>query len=347
MERKKHMNVKNCARHESHRLCHRQGCRQGRWLNFWGRYLSGFVLTGALFFACDTGTGPNTVDPDRKDWLDLAYGSHAAQKLDLFFPDAPSKIAGPVAAALYIHGGAWITGDKTDYPAELIKSMAADAGIAAAAMNYRLLFAGASCDDMIRDVSSAVALIKQQAAQLGVTIDRLSIIGVSAGAHLALLYSYTRAGSGTDSPIPVTLCVSLSGPTDFTDPAWFNTSASPEDKILLISALTGQPFTESDLTAMQNGGDLSPDKRQALERISPVYQIHSNIPPTLFAHGTRDPIVPISNAYRLDAALYHIAPDKNVGLTVFPHSGHGLDAPADALISATFLAKIKEELEQR
>ncbi|MDR2483206.1 MAG: alpha/beta hydrolase, partial [Treponema sp.] len=250
-------------------------------------------------------------------------------------------------AALYIHGGAWIAGDKTDYPAELIKSMAADAGIAAASMNYRLLFDGASCDHMIGDVYNAVALIKRQAAALGVTIDRLSITGVSAGAHLALLYSYTSSGSGDDSPIPVTLCVSLSGPADFTDPAWFGTSASLAEKRLLISTLTGQPFTESDLTAIQNSGVMSPDKREALERISPVYQIHSDIPPTLFAHGTQDAIVPFSNAERLDATLSRTAPDKNLGLTVFPHSGHGLDTPEDAQILAAFLATIKEELENR
>lgn len=296
------------------------------------------------FARCDH-TGESLSKLNQKEYEDLSYGDQENQKLDLLFPDYPARISAPIPVVLYIHGGAWVEGDKQEGKFTAIKNLALEAGIAAASMNYRLLLDGADCGGMLDDVDRAIAFIKRKSSSLGVTLDKLSIAGVSAGAHLALLYSYTHSANANNSPIPIDLCVSFSGPTDFTDPAWFTASStSLEEKCALISALTRHAFTPADLTALQNGGALalSPAKQNALKSISPVFQIHPAIPPTLFAHGRADDVVPFSNAEKLAQAIDASAPGKNLGFADFPHSGHELDDERDKPILNDFLRQVAD-----
>ncbi|MDR1586909.1 MAG: alpha/beta hydrolase [Treponema sp.] len=301
------------------------------------------LVLGALFFlgACNTGLDPDT-GTDEKIFNDLPYGSHEKQKLDLIFPDVPANINKAIPAVLYIHGGAWISGNKDEETFNSLKTSAAAAGLAAASMNYRLLGAAGSsdtdCNDMLDDVHAAVNLVKKKSLELGVEINKLCVIGVSAGAHLALLYSYTRAGQ---SPLPIELCVSASGPTDFNDPSWYDDAAgelSGDLKLRLVSALTGKTFTTADYEALKSGGAADPDKVQALEEISPITYAAGAVP-TLLAHGKKDSVVPFSNAERLKNAL---PSDKNLGFFEFINSGHGLDAPEDESIRVAFFRKLEE-----
>jgi acetyl esterase/lipase len=298
------------------------------------------LLAAALFLgACSPGTEPTNTDPN----LDLVYGtSSPAQVLDLFLPEAVPGETGPSVLVLYVHGGAWIGGDKRDPPIAELRQIAADKGFAMASMNYRLIQPGsaapASCEDMLEDIDLAVAFLAGKTAGLG--INRLVLIGASAGAHLSLLYSYQHhAESASPAPIPIALCVSLSGPTDFSDPAWYDDPPAdtpdnvqfltPELKFGIVSALTGESFTPEDYTAVQNG-TLDAVKADALRRISPVNFVNEKVPPTLLAHGVKDGIVPFSNAERLkaklDTAAVEPAQDR---LTVFPTSGHMLDRDPD------------------
>ncbi|MDR2133907.1 MAG: alpha/beta hydrolase [Treponema sp.] len=304
--------------------------------------LGAMLAAAALFFlgSCNMPTGQDT-ETNRNVFNDLPYGSHEKQKLDLVFPDIPENISAPIPAVLYIHGGSWIDGDKDDDTFDTLKTSAAGTGLATASMNYRLLNfekpSETGCEDMLDDVHDAIDLVKKKSSELGVEINRLCIIGVSAGAHLALLYSYTRAGQ---SSLPVEFCVSASGPTDFTDPAWYSGDAADGSpiplplKLLLVSALAGESFTQDDL----QGGQINPAKEQVLKKISPVEYAGGAVP-TFFAHGRKDTVVPFSNAERLEKAL---PAEKKLGFLEFPNSGHGLNAPEDSSILDDFYAKIKD-----
>ncbi|MDR3145772.1 MAG: alpha/beta hydrolase, partial [Treponema sp.] len=257
-------------------------------------------------------------------------------------PEDPE--AKPDTVILYIHGGAWITGDKTDSPVEEIRRIAADKGCVAASMNYRLLYT-ADCDDMLDDVDRAISRIKERTNSLGFKINKLVLVGVSAGAHLSLLYSYQHnAGGASPAPIPIVLCISLCGPADFTDSAWYDGSmpadpvlgnmlSEPSLKVSIISGLTGEAFTEDDYAALQSGSSLDAAKREALERISPIRYVGGDSPATILAHGEKDGIVPFSNAERLKAKLDEagVAPVSPDRFTVFPNSGHTLQGDPDKL----------------
>ena len=124
---------------------------------------------------------------------DVEYGQASGQslKMDASIPDGP----GPYPAAIIVHGGAWVTGDKQRSVRPLFKPLA-DGGIAWFSINYRLargsdpaslislqgLAALTSASD---DVRHAVEYIREHAAEWNVDPERIVLIGESAGAHLA------------------------------------------------------------------------------------------------------------------------------------------------------------------
>ena len=48
-------------------------------------------------------------------YRNVAYGTAARQVMDVYYPDKPENIEGSVDAMLFIHGGAWSSGDKSVY----------------------------------------------------------------------------------------------------------------------------------------------------------------------------------------------------------------------------------------
>lgn len=126
---------------------------------------------------------------------DLSYVGHGAadpqRSLDLYLP-AASKPAPPLF--VYIHGGAWISGDKRQY-GTLGLSLASQ-GVAVAILNYRLSGDG---PDAVRhpvhaqDAAAAVAWLRKHAAEHGYDPARIFVGGHSAGAHMSAMLALDPA----------------------------------------------------------------------------------------------------------------------------------------------------------
>ena len=144
---------------------------------------------------------------------DISYGKHERHTIDLCIP----KNTRETGLVLYIHGGAWIMGDKDVYR-DTIKEISEKFGVACAAMNYRYIGDTVDINDIMDDVDAAVSCIKEQGEKLGVDISRSILTGGSAGANIALLYSYSRV---ENSEIPPVAVMSDCGPTDLTDDYYF------------------------------------------------------------------------------------------------------------------------------
>lgn len=125
--------------------------------------------------------------------------SIAPTRADLVYRDAPAGApdsavsldfyaaegSGPAPLVVFVHGGAWQTGDKRGgergHP-----GIFTQAGYAYASVNYRMLEYGRP-EIAADDIAAAIAYLRTHADSLNVDPDKIILMGHSAGAHLAAL----------------------------------------------------------------------------------------------------------------------------------------------------------------
>lgn len=225
---------------------------------------------------------------DCQTYFDMAYGTHERQVVDLCIPEDAS---GDLGLVLFIHGGAWISGDKSGYEGGMNYG-ASSLGIATASVNYRYLSEDVDLLDIVDDIDAALALIKKKGAEVGVNINKVLLTGDSAGGHLSLLYAYARKKTAPITPVAV---ISNSGPTDLYDDNFYFNNAIGDTATMcdLMSKACGQRFTY----------ETKDSAKDALYSVSPISYVSADCVPTVINHGDSDTIVPFSNAVTLDALL--------------------------------------------
>ena len=221
-------------------------------------------------------------------FFDLQYGTHERQVVDLCIPEEAS---GDLGLVLFIHGGAWIGGDKEVYKGGMNYG-ASELGIATASLNYRFISDEIDLLDILDDIDAALAVIKEKGTAVGVNIDRVLLTGDSAGGHLSLLYAYARKSTAPIAPVAV---ISNSGLTDLYDDNFYRNNALGDEAAIcdLMSKACGQRFTY----------DRKSEAEAALYSVSPIAYVSAESVPTVINHGNADSIVPFSNAQTLDALL--------------------------------------------
>lgn len=121
---------------------------------------------------------------ERRDVPYAASGSrraphHASSRFDLI---APAAAAGPVPVVVWIHGGAWISGDKA-HVVPYLRHLAS-AGFAGVALDYTIA-PEAAYPTALHQLNDALAHLVTQADELGIDPGRIVLAGDSAGAQLA------------------------------------------------------------------------------------------------------------------------------------------------------------------
>ena len=116
-----------------------------------------------------------------KSTITLSYGTHSAQALDLYLPDAAHF---PVF--VYFHGGGLEAGDKRGF-AHFVPYLL-KRGIAVASANYRM-YPEAKYPDFIRDAASAVAFTCTHIKEYG-ACDGIFVGGSSAGGYLSMMLCF-------------------------------------------------------------------------------------------------------------------------------------------------------------
>jgi acetyl esterase/lipase len=235
------------------------------------------------------------------------YGNETPQTMNIALPREQKA----VHAIVYIHGGFYFSGSKWWYPVFLADF--AENNIVAS-IDYRLLSGKENTitiNEMLSDVHNALGRIQSIAEENGIVIKDFILAGHSSGAHLALLYAYKYLQENPSGGVKIAACVSLSGPTDYTDD--FGWSSMPvygptlEQRLQTMSwigtGLTGRAMelTRYDWTGQKNYAEYEPHIRS----ISPVTYVNGGgaIPPTLLVHGIDDRCVPYGNSIKLKAAL--------------------------------------------
>ncbi|MBP5575124.1 MAG: hypothetical protein J6X50_05305 [Bacilli bacterium] len=148
-------------------------------------------------------------------------GSKFDNNFDLYVPKDLAKNQ-KHAVILFIHGGAWISGFKTDVNSYV--HAFANKGYITATIKYSLL--KKSMDDRslsifrnLDEIDACIDSIKSALEDLefDTTKTELVIGGASSGAHLAMLYSYSR---GQRSPLPINFVVDAVGPVNIKPEEW-------------------------------------------------------------------------------------------------------------------------------
>lgn len=247
----------------------------------------------------------------------VAYGLDPRQTLEIEY--RPND-ANPTPMVLFIHGGSWISGDKSMM--RRYQQQVVDAGYGYVSMNYRFIMTGATYLDMLDDIQLVIQFLKDFASDLNVDTTRMAMVGESAGAHLAMLYAYRNV-----SPIPIEFAMALVPPVDFTDPGYLS-FGDPTVQLFLANGLMATSLIgPEDLVA--NG---YPD---AWMDASPIHHLSTAIP-TLIGYAGLDELIPLSNMEGfLMAATAINAPIEAI---FFPNSGHSLSNDPDKLseLLATF-----------
>ena len=113
-------------------------------------------------------------------YLDLAFGDHPKQRLDLYLPKTND---GNLAVFVFLHGGGFREGDRAHYGSVSIPF--ARHGVITAVASYRLTSQGYHFPDQAEDLHRALAWLYRNIANYGGSRDRLYVGGHSAGALLS------------------------------------------------------------------------------------------------------------------------------------------------------------------
>jgi acetyl esterase/lipase len=202
----------------------------------------------------------------------LRYGENRRNIYDLVLPKDRSTANTHVI--IFIHGGAWVLGNKGQFLSEIMKY--ADDGFACASLNYRFASRHRKIEytEILNDVRHLIDTISAQSEKFKIDSSSFGLIGHSAGGHISLMYAYTM-----NADKKVKACVSWSGPINFIDSTQLSIKAAHE----VFEICTGSPLKTSADTLVY-------------KKASPFWIADSADIPTLLVHGTKDIGVPYCNA---------------------------------------------------
>ncbi|KXZ54252.1 hypothetical protein GPECTOR_5g342 [Gonium pectorale] len=113
----------------------------------------------------------------------VVYGPKPRQRLDLYFPpDPPQPPATAHPVVIYVTGGAWTIGYKA-WGALLARRLS-EQGVLVACLDYRNFPQGDALD-MLEDVNTGIAWVLDNIARYGGDPRGVTLVGQSAGGHLA------------------------------------------------------------------------------------------------------------------------------------------------------------------
>ncbi|MDR3403165.1 MAG: alpha/beta hydrolase [Chthoniobacter sp.] len=236
--------------------------------------------------------------------IEYARVGDLSLQLDLYIPPAQH---GPLI--VYVHGGAWRGGSKTEMPLGLL----IQEGFAVASVDYRLS-PQAQFPAQVHDIKAAIRFLRAQQSGLGIDARRIVIAGASAGGHLAALVGVTNGnkelegnvGTNPGQSSDVQGIISLFGASNLMTILDQSTEHGRSVRVPALQLLLGGQPTE---------------KPELAKLASPVEHIDAHDPPLLLLHGDADPQMPPEQSKEL-AAAYEKA-GLPVKLVIIPSAVHG------------------------
>jgi acetyl esterase/lipase len=240
---------------------------------------------------------------------DIACGTGGDVKLALDLA-RPEKLDKPAPCIVFIHGGGWRGGNRKVHDQHICDFAAK--GYVVATVQYRLSDK-AIWPAQIEDVKCAIRYLRANADKHQLNPNKIGAVGFSAGAHLAMLLGTMDAKDGlegngghADQSSKVNAVVAFFGPTDL--------SAEFPSKPLDVPTLIDQLL-----------GGKPADKPDAAKAASPITYVDKGDAPTLIYHGSKDQLVPHTQAYAMADAMSKAGMPGRVEILV--GADHGWQPP--------------------
>jgi len=219
---------------------------------------------------------------------DVKYinGPNGALGADVYVPEG----AGPFPGILFIHGGGWKSGDRSQM-VKLITALAAK-GYVGFTIDYDLS-PGVHYPVAFHESLAGLKYFRAHAAEYKLDAARVAVAGSSAGGELAALVALNPSGVVAGGKVEPLI------------------SASPVQAALILNGVLDLTAQESKSTSVPEYlGGACKEKLEACKDASPISHVHAGAPAMYVGHGTADESVPFHEAQEFTDAL------KKAGVTV-------------------------------
>jgi len=206
----------------------------------------------------------------------LSYGEHRRHRLDIYRAAGTSPGAA-LPVVIYIHGGAWVIGDKDQQGKPMLLHLARH-GYIGVSINHRL-GPRDRWPAQIIDVKRAIAWVRDHIAGYGGDPSFIAVSGSSAGGHLATLAALTPGDpmfqpGFEQADASVDACVAIYAPFDLTGRA----------------GVRGRASMRRFLERLVMGTTLSADAL-GWRAASPLWRVNPDAPPMLVIQAELDTLV--------------------------------------------------------
>lgn len=229
---------------------------------------------------------------------------------------------------LYIHGGAWMTGDKRQQGIPMMHELI-ERGWVCVAINYRLS-PRATWPEHIVDCKRALVWVHEHIAEYGGDPEFVAVSGGSAGGHLSSLLALTPnqpewQPGFEDADTTVQACLPFYGVYDLTGDPETSGAYGPG----LVELLERRVFK----TAIA-------DRPEPFRQASPTYRVNAAAPPMFVLHGMNDTLVPVTMARDFVARL-RAASGSTVAYVELPRTQHAFDVLASIRCRHTTMGSVR------
>lgn len=250
-----------------------------------------------------------------RKFLDIPYaGTSPNQRLDIYLP---AEGDGPFPTVIFVHGGAFILGDKRD--TQFYQAIdGVNRGYAVVSVEYRLAFE-AKYPAAIFDVKAAIRFLRANAPLYRLDGDRFALSGDSAGGHYVVMAAATQGnaafedlslGSAAHSSA-VQAVASRFGPYDF----------ALESRMSRENPPKADPYFPD--IEMQLLGAHTEDISGLSHFTNPLNFVTKDFPPIFLEHGTDDIIVPVIHSYQMAEKVRTVCGADRVELVIMKGYNHG------------------------
>ena len=249
----------------------------------------------------------------------------------------PEGGAAGAPVMMYVHGGGWETGSAEESEST-VQHWAAE-GWYVVSVNYRLSSTQQpTWDKAPADLACALTWTDRHAAEAGADNDRLTVMGDSAGGHLAVLLGWSAADGAAASTcadqgeVPVPDAIVASYPA-------IDVQYNYDYGVAPVPGIDPQEFTHLFL-----GGTPAefPDRMRA---VSPLTYLGDATPSTLVLQPDRDDFIPAEGNYRSIKTAQQAGVDAMI--VSVPFAWHAFDALQGGLGGQVKNSVTKTWLEQR